>query len=295
MERLNLSLACACNGAESSTEPVKETDSTMSPQEKYLTLMAERGNQREGNLHETDGYHCELCKNRGYTVKTEYTDLGYWANIEHECICMSVRRNINRMNRSGLKDVITKCRFDTYRTDEPWQMQVKTMAQEYVQHLETGSGWFFVGGASGAGKSHICTAICRELLHKGREARYMLWRDESTKLKAIVNDAAQYEKLISELKNVEVLYIDDFFKCGQNEGGSQKPTAADISLAFEILNYRYNHPDAITILSSESTLDEIFRMDEAVGGRIGERAGRYIISLTGTEKSYRRKLTGMAV
>ena len=106
----------------------------------------------------------------------------------------------------------------------------------------------------------------------------MLWRDESVKLKATVNDAVQYEKMMQELKTVEVLYIDDFFKIGQMDGGMQKPTAADISLAFEILNYRYNHADKVTIISSESTLEEIFAIDAAVGGRIGERSMGYAIN-----------------
>ena len=123
----------------------------------------------------------------------------------------------------------------------------------------------------------------------------MLWRDEAVKLKAMVNDTVQYEKTMQELKTVEVLYVDDFFKCGQVEGGVQKPTAADVNLAFEILNHRYNNPGFITIISSESTLDEIFSIDEAVGGRIGERAQGYVINLSGKEKNYRRKMLGIAV
>ena len=64
---------------------------------------------------------------------------------------------------------------------------------------------------------------------------------------------------------------------------------------FECIFYRYNHPDTITILSSESTLDELFAIDEAVGGRIGERSKGYAINLSGKEKNYRRKLLGIAV
>ncbi|MBQ1188577.1 MAG: ATP-binding protein [Peptococcaceae bacterium] len=294
MKRWNEDLEHTCNKAEIDTADSVETSTMSSSLKQYYTFLAEQSNRREGYLHEQDGYTCDVCKNRGIITKTEYfEDVGYWANVEHECVCMQVRRNIARLNRSGLKDVIGRYRFDTYYADEPWQDFVITMAQDYVAHYnEPGTGqsrWFFMGGQSGAGKSHICTAICREFLHSGKEVRYMLWRDESAKLKACVNDAAAYEKAIGELKQTDVLYIDDFFKCGQNENGTQKPTGADISLAFEILNYRYNNPHAITILSSESTLDEIIRIDEATGSRIGERAGKYSISLTGNEKNYRLK------
>ena len=35
-------------------------------------------------------------------------------------------------------------------------------------------GWFVTTGRSGAGKTHLCTAICGELLHRGLPVRYML-------------------------------------------------------------------------------------------------------------------------
>ena len=56
--------------------------------------------------------------------------------------------------------------------------------------------------------------------------------------------------LIELYKNVEVLYIDDLFKTGKSEGGLQKPTAGDINLAFEIINYRYKATSVITVTSN---------------------------------------------
>jgi DNA replication protein DnaC len=102
----------------------------------------------------------------------------------------------------------------------------------------------------------------------------MRWRDESAKLKALVNDAIEYSRLIRELKKVEVLYIDDFFKVQRG----QQPTPADINLAFEILNYRYANK-LQTIISSEKTLDDILLIDDAVGGRIYELAKGFGMSL----------------
>ena len=262
--------------------------------EQYYTMLAEQYNRREGNLHEQDGYNCEKCKNKGFIAKAEYTEFCYWTKVDYECECRAVRDNIARMRKSGLQDVIAKYRFDTYETTEPWQQAVKQLAMDYAAAQIRGAepcGWFFMGGASGAGKSHICTAICRELLLAGHDVQYMKWRDDSVKLKAMVNDA-QYEREIQRLKTAKVLYVDDFFKCGQTEGGMQRPTAADVSLAFEILNDRYNRAGAITIISSESVLDDIFAIDEAIGGRIWERAGDCVIALSGKEKNYRRKGRG---
>ena len=294
LEKWLRKLDCACDEMAVS----EERDTQMDAQERYYTYMAEQYNKQEGDLHLQDGYVCEQCKNKGKIAKAVWTDMGYWTTVHYDCQCKPIRDNMNRMRKSGLQAVMGKYRFDTYETTEPWQETVKQNAVAYTE-AQMGSAaehrWFFIGGASGAGKSHICTAICREFLHQGKEVRYMLWRDETVALKANVNDSALYEKAIRALKTAEVLYIDDFFKCGQVEGGTQKPTEADIRLAFELLNYRYNQPDTITIISSESTLDAIFSIDEAVGGRIGERAQGHVINLTGKEKNYRRKMLGIAV
>ena len=67
---------------------------------------------------------------------------------------------------------------------------------------------------------------------------------------------------------------------------SARPTPADVNYAFEILNYRYNCPELITILSSELTEDELLDVDEAVGGRIYERARAFTIGRS-REKNYR--------
>ena len=87
----------------------------------------------------------------------------------------------------------------------------------------------------------------------------MPWRDDVAKLKALSLDNAEREKLIADLKNAQILYIDDLFKTGKALDGSSNPTNADISIAFEIINYRYiNHLP--TIVSTEKTPQELLEM-----------------------------------
>jgi DNA replication protein DnaC len=83
-----------------------------------------------------------------------------------------------------------------------------------------------------------------------------------------------------------VLYIDDFFK---TESG-KLPTTAEINIAFEILNFRYNNPDLVTIISSEKGMSELLEIDEATGSRIFERSKDYSISIAKDKnKNYRLK------
>ena len=203
------------------------------------------------------GVDCPECNNTGRIVYTK-EDGTLWSR---ECRCMAKRRTLRRIRNSGLGDMMERYTFESYDTPDEDRKRIKQKAQEFV---EADSGWMYIAGRSGSGKTHICTAICRELIDKGHDLYYMNWKDESTVLKASVMDSVDYEKRIQNLKKVRVLYIDDFLK-----GGS---SAADIRLAFEIINARYNNSKLRTIISSEVRLKALFELDEALGGRIYERS-----------------------
>lgn len=249
------------------------SDTTSEPFDrlKYLRQAVDWMNDTQGNLQEEDEYSCKLCKNRGYTISLEYCEaLKDWYRVSHPCVCANTRASIGRMKASGLKNIISDYAFDKFQATSDWQKSLKQKAMDYA---EDPHGWFFVGGQPGSGKTHICTAICRELLLQGKTVRYMCWRNEIVKLKACLTDIQAYEQLIEPFQNAPVLYIDDFFKTGKGAGtAAQRPTSADINAAFEIVNYRYNNPDMLTIFSSELTEDELMDIDEAIGSRIYERA-----------------------
>ncbi len=227
-------------------------------------------NRSAGNLNDQDGYNCDKCHNKGLIVRAYQSENGGWNMAFRDCECMETRRTIGRMKRSGLKDIIRDYTFAKYQAVEPWQKQIKEAAVAYSKEPK---GWFFVGGQSGSGKTHICTAICREFLLAGMPVQYMLWRDDVVKIKAAVTEPDSYKALIARYKDTKVLYIDDLFKTGKSpDGAAQRPTGADINVAFEIINYRYANPDLLTIISSECTVDQLLDIDEAVAGRIVERA-----------------------
>lgn len=261
------------------------TSEPMSPKE-YEQFKVDGLNATEGNRHEEDGYHCNTCRNKGYVIKLEEYEDGSFHQVCTDCKCVEIRNSIMRMKRSGLKDIIKDYTFDKFEDSDPWQKAVKTAAMDYAKNPE---GWFFLGGQSGSGKTHLCTAICREFLLAGKRVRYMLWRDDIVKIKGAVTDSEEYSKMIDQYKTVDVLYIDDLFKTGKAADNSvQKPTGADINVAFEIINYRYNNPSLLTIISSELSEDELLDIDEAIGGRIYERAKSITIGRS-RDRNYRIK------
>ena len=242
-----------------------------------LQRQADRLNKEEGNLR---GLDCPKCLNRGYINEVRGREI-VWVT----CSCSGARKSLAKIERSGLGNAIKTQTFDTYTATENWQIAIKRLAETYAQ---SGEGrWFFIGGQSGAGKTHLCTAISGKLLHSGKAVKYMLWCDESTKLKSVVNDAEERDALMDELKKAEVLYIDDFLKTQKGVN----PSSADVKLAFEILNYRYANK-MMTIISSERVSGDIINIDEALGGRIVEmsRPYNFCIDLSNDRaKNYRIK------
>lgn len=231
-------------------------------------------NELEGNLPYVN---CPVCKNKGvvYYEKDNY-------EYCKECGCMRVRRSYQRINNSGMKDILVKYTFPKYIVDSEWQKSLKTKAESFVSDPQK---CFYLGGQVGIGKTHLCTAIVGQLIKQGNEARYMQWRDDVVRIKQNAN-TDEYNILLDPFKDVKVLYIDDLFKVKRGE----QPTAADVNVAFEILNYRYLNSGLITIISSEKTGKELVEIDEAVGSRIIEMSGDYFININhDTKKNYRLK------
>lgn len=274
VEILGVELAAKLGGKRyyDSIEAAKERakNDTRTPAERRRDIL-----NADTGTYPAEEYDCKVCKNRGYTASViQLNGMDYV--ISPECKCMEIRRALWRMRKSGLEKVIRKYTFDTFNAREKWQQKILQMARDYAgQGAESGQ-WFFIGGQPGCGKTHICTAIVREILYR-KAVIYMPWESESKALKAKINEAAEYEEAVKVYKNIPVLYIDDLFKPTRDSYGNQpKPTAADVKLAFEILNHRYIHTRP-TIISTEWTLEALIDIDEATASRIAERCGQYKI------------------
>lgn len=257
----------------------------MMSEEEWERLKAENGNANVGNKNEEDGYDCPECRNKGWVMKSFFAEeVKYWTTSVAECGCMAVRNSIRNRKKSGL-NASGKYTLENYQTKEKWQSDIKDMALAFLADMGRGM-WFYIGGQSGAGKTHICTAIADTCIDMGRRAKYVVWSEEFKRIKGLIaKEPEQYQAAMKEISSTPVLYIDDLFKGGRGENGKfRPPTEADIKGAFEIINARYNNPQSITIISSEWMLPEICDLDNAIGGRIAERCGDYIVNLPANRK-----------
>ena len=237
-------------------------------------LCQKRSLQKNTNGQE---WSCNKCKDSGYMFLDNRT--------VRECECQIEVKNKLRLKNSGLQEVINKYTFGNYETKEKYQNGIKLKAQEYVKEIETGEKtWFFIGGQSGVGKTHLCTAICSELMKMKKSLKYVIANKIIMELKSAVMNQVDYFRIMGQLISVDVLYVDDLFK-------SKSVTDADVKVLFEIINDRYTQ-NKITIVSSEKTIFDLEKIDEleAITGRIIEKAKSYVINITkDTSKNYRKQ------
>ena len=205
---------------------------------------------RLANLAKGDieGFHCDKCNNKGEI---------HYVNRTERCSCMNVRYADKQLKDIG---VDTSKTFDNFKVSNQYQKDLYDSARDFVKNDQS----LFVGGQVGSGKTHACGAALIALIKLGHQCKYMKWKQDVIDLKRNKMDES-YSKRINEIKNVEILYIDDLFKTTR---GSM-PTSADADLAYEIIDYR-NSKSLKTIISCELYIQEIEEIDEAIASRITE-------------------------
>lgn len=230
-------------------------------------------NDNVGELNKRDDVDCTLCKNRGYVYKM--VD-GHDHAVRFECGCMAKRKTIRNARKSGLEKLLNY-RLDEFNVNKDFQRTMKDKVKQYLKYKS--NHWFVMLGQSGAGKTHLCSVVARNYLSKNREVKYIVWDEYIRNLKnELYGD--DY-KAIDKVKMADVLYIDDFFK--------GKISETDKTLAFDIINYRYNN-SLVTIISSELLLQELIDVDAAIAGRIKQMSADYIVQIAyDDERNYRLK------
>lgn len=227
----------------------------------------------------TYGIDCPICLNKGFIrrKKDENGENTIDNSYLIQCKCMNQRKCIENTKKSGLGDLLEN-RIKDYQAYSDITKKVKKAA---VNYLQTNSKlWFCVLGQSGSGKTHLCSAICNELLKRGHVVIYSSWNTFVSEYKHSIRNGDNIE-MIEKLQTCEVLYIDDLFKGSQSDFDVK-------NIAYDIINYRYNN-NLTTIISSEYLLDDLLDIDAAIAGRIKEKCREYIFEIVGNDHNFRLK------
>ncbi len=134
-------------------------------------------------------------------------------------------------------------------------------------------------GESGSGKTHLVSALINNFVsNKSIDIAYMSYIDAVTELKQNILNSEVYQKKVNKYKNAQILVVDDLFKGGY--------TDSDIRIMLEIINYRYSAKLPIMV-SSEFFINDLIKIDKALGGRIREKSKGHIYEIKGIENNYR--------
>lgn len=223
-------------------------------------------NKSEGNLHEEDGIHCEICKNKGTIQAVEGNYAPY-----RDCVCMSRRNALKQAKRSGLGKYLTKS-LDDYIIEDEWRGKCKRAVESYLERHSDDDVWFIACGQNGSGKTLLCSIIANTLLMKhNRAVKYVVWSDFIGEVKRDMmgEKTNEVSERMKDIKNADVLFLDEVLK---------KHNDTDLRYLMEIINYRYTN-DKKTILTSEKLLNELLDIDEATFGRAVEQCEGFIINI----------------
>lgn len=223
-------------------------------------------------------YECSVCKDSGIIISRE--------KILPEikiCVKCSEKWKMRRMfKESGITEYdYRRYTLEKFVTDTQEAIEMKELANRFLADKNAKGIGFF--GNSGTGKTHICIAICQAMK---RTHYYWQYRREIQKIKnAMYTDGNEYEKLMKTPTTANILYIDDLFK---DAWDGIKLSNQDAQIMFQIINERYIK-QLKTIISSEYSLNKIYKSNEAIGSRIYEMIKPYLMKVEGENRRIRWK------
>jgi DNA replication protein DnaC len=219
-------------------------------------------------LHqEQQTYECDKCKDAGFVYDSD-------TNTSWHCECWKAKQYKRLYEKSGISQAFANKTFDNYKISGRPQIvrATKQIAMSYTASYDGSHSIAFLGQV-GAGKTHLCIAIANELMQHNVGVLYMQYREVITHLKQNMLDEEFYQKALSGYKTAPVLFIDDLYKGATRNG---RPNESDLSIMFEVINYRYLKRLPIMV-SSEYGIDKLLEFDEAVGSRIMEMCKGFIV------------------
>lgn len=236
--------------------------------------------QKEQTLH-----HCDICKDDGYVFKVVDN-----YEVAVKCKCLILKETKNKMNNSGLGNLLDTKTFDNYIATEEHQKVIKEKAKSYVNEFLKGNKHSFaILGQSGVGKTHIMTAVARKLIDENINVKYYIADEIIQTLQACKYDDENYAREFGKMANAGVLFIDDLFKSSIKTYYNQESIDTnDLRELFKVINYRCNKQLPI-LLNSEIHYERFENLDQAMIGRINEMCNyKYLVSIRpDVNKNYR--------
>ena len=246
----------ACRGEDMT--PIRERNLSLS--EKRRALIVALGYPKD---YDEPVYTCKKCSDTGFVSDTRI------------CSCFKEALTILNIESSGMGKLIEKQSFENF--DLSWYEGEAKVSAEFILRTaksfaknfgKVGDNLLLVGN-TGTGKTHISTAIAKEIITRGFDVLYdsaqnIISDFEADKFKS--GYSAQYEPKAEKYLECDLLIIDDL--------GAEFANQFTVSCLYNLINTRKNR-GLSTIISTNLSAEELTTKYE---GRISSRIiGEYTV------------------
>jgi DNA replication protein DnaC len=218
-------------------------------------------------------YKCPICQDVQWLFVIDETG----EERARECECLKHDKIDRLMHSSQIAEGFLNKTFANFSVAGRPLIVVDAMkcASSYcksfldIEHMQENS--LALLGTTGSGKTHLLMAAANVLMNAGVQVLYFPWVEGFNDIK---DDFDMLATKMHKLQEARVLFIDDAFK------GRAQLTDFQREQLFALINYRYLNRKPVMI-SSEIPLRDIYRMDNAIGGRLAEMTREFRVELTG--------------
>lgn len=208
-------------------------------------------------------HHCDKCKDTGvYDGKICSCKKTLMVNIAREKSMLNEQMSTQNFDNFDLNVFDTKINPTFKISQREYMENIRNYLYDYSTNYTEKDKSILLYGPVGVGKTYMLSSVAREIINRGYSVVYMSAMQLLKKLFSIryknFNDQPQPE--VEEiLYDCDVLMIDDL--------GTENSSDTNISLLFDLLNYRIQQQKT-TMISTNISLDDL---SEQYDARIASR------------------------
>ncbi len=192
---------------------------------------------------------CDKCNNTGYIFK---------GNKAIPCDCIQKKEIYSNLKNANIPEKYLHCTIENFEKVDNLHKILKVMAKKFVEDFYPGCAGFLFLGKTGSGKTHLATAMLKEIIFRGYKGYFANTVQLLNFIRLAQFNHNKFDELNDFMDNLlsqDLLILDDL--------GAEKTTDWTQERLYSIINSLYENNKTI-IATSNCTIGELIE-------RLGER------------------------